>query len=53
MTDSALARGIILFVMTTSADPSVGNPQRDAPVGNNQNKLALPEMSGQITLLKW
>ena len=44
---------IVPSIATTSiVDLSVGNPQHDAPAGDNKNKSALPEMSGQMTLLK-
>ena len=44
--------GVDLIVATVAAALSVGSPQHGAPIGDNQNKSALPEMSGQMMLLK-
>ena len=38
--------------IATAVDPYVGSPQYDTLVGDNQNKLILPEMTVQMTPLE-
>ena len=45
--------GVDPSVVTVVAALLVGSPQHDVLVVDNQNKLALPEISNQMTLSKW
>ena len=45
--------GIDPSIATASTALSMGSPQHGALTGVNQNKLAIPDMSGQMTLPKW